>query len=329
MNRRSSVATLLFLVCVIRAPSANADDARAIEVAKKSYEQGQQQYNNNDIEGARLSFAQSFAAYPAVETLRALAIAELDTGRYVDALKHFKAYTRDKNADPEFLKKVPALIDTCNQHVAHIRVVAPTGATILVDGHRVMDPREPLDVTPGTHTIALRNPDPPETRTATVGATQTFEARFVREPAPTSARPVAEDPATKSDPHASRESFWTTRHVAMVGFGAAAVAAAAVGTGFGIAAISKHSSYDDLKGGRNDFCATSSAAACDELLSTASAQRADAHVSTVAFVAAGVLAAGVGVAWLWPGQDERRSGRMWLAPTVGQGTGGMVAGGHF
>jgi hypothetical protein len=335
MNARRAAAFALLLPLL--APcAARADDARSIEVARKSYVEGLEQYKRSDVEGARLSFAQSYAAWPAIETLKSLAIAEFDTGRFLDALKHFKTYAKDKNADPEFLKKVPSYIERCNQHVAHLRIVAPPGAAIVVDGRRVFDLREPLDVAAGTHSVTMREPAPAETRTVDVALAQTVDVAFTRDatapatamPSPT---PVGADNASNTASSTS-DGFWTTRNKWAVGLGAGAVVSAAVGTGYGLSAIGKHSSYKELAAQKDDtFCSRAPADPyCEALSTTSSAQRSAAHISTIAFSVSGALLVGAAVVWLWPkSHDDTRSGRTWIVPSVGQNGAGVLAGGNF
>jgi len=290
MTSRRLLAGLLLSALAV-ASRATADDARAIDVAKKSYDEGVAQYSANDVEGARLSFAQSYAAWPAVNTLRALALAELDSGHYLDALKHLKMYLKDKNADPEFLKKVPAYIERCNPYVGHLNIVAPAGAGIYLDGRRMFDLREPIDVAPGAHTVILREPAPAETRLANVAATETIEINFTR--------PTDGTTQAQVDTAPSGAKIAVTIALASAGVGGLIA-------GFAFGAASRSSRDDAARLGAAQPCVNVDSAPC--------ASYRDAHDSeirnnTLGWItgSAGILfLAGAGVTWFaWP--NEKRS----------------------
>ncbi len=324
------LAPCLLLLPLFTTSAARADDARSIEIARKSHEAGIEQYTNGDIEGARISFAQSLAAWPALETMKALAIAELETEHFLDAINHFKLYAKDKHPKPEFLKKLPKYIEECNQHLGHLRIIAPPGSGIAVDGHRVFDLREPLDVMPGTHSVTMREPAPSETRTIDVAVTQTVDVVFARDSS--ASTPALSTPAQSSQRTASsNEGFWTTRHKWAVGLGAGAVVTASVGAGFGIAAIGKHSSLNDLAAEKDGaFCTRSPATPyCTQLSSAVSTQRSDAHISTIAFGVSSALLISAVVLLVWPQAQDQRSARAWFVPSVVQHGGAVFAGGNF
>ena len=334
MTLRSKV-TLLALGALFAAGPAWADDRRAIDAAKRSFEVGQDQYKRNDLEGARISFAQSYAAWPAIETLRLLAITELNTNHFVDALKHFKMYAKDKNADPQFVKDpLPEFIARCNTHVGHIRVTTSPGAIILVDGRRVYDLTEAVDVMPGDHTVGFRGAPP---RSVSVGALDFVELTMGAPPAAVASAPASpETPPPVGLPRANHAEegstgpgFWTARNEWAAGLGGAAVVSAAIGVGFGVDANSKRSSFSNANGAASGCNPTSTNGLCMNLMQTASTQRTDAYASQVALGLAGAFAvSAVVVLVAWPHAGAKR-GATWVAPSVGQGSGGLVAGGSF
>jgi hypothetical protein len=334
---RASALALLFAAWFALPTPARADDTRAIEAARRSFDAGMAQYRSGDLDGARISLAQSFAAWPSVETLRNLAIAELNTDHVLDALAHFKMYVKDKNADPDFVKrKVGSFLSRCEERVGHLRVIAPPHAIVMVDQRQFEDLGEDIDVLPGTHTISAGAGDSREVKTVDVAAKQTADVRF-QATTTAVASPGAESDAALAPraEGAGRQPgghTWTAKHGWVVALGAAAVVSAGVGLGFGLAANDNRSSIDGMQQGiDSSFCTMpANSGFCGRLRSMAEAQRNDAAVSNVAFGFAGALAVASVVVWVtWPKEDLRRRGMWWITPSVGDRSGGMVAAGRF
>jgi hypothetical protein len=335
------LAGLLLVMC----SSARADDARAVEIARRTFETGMDQYRSGDLDGARISLAQSYAAWPSVETLRNLAIAELNTDHVLDALKHFKSYAKDKNADPEFVNtKLPRFLDRCERAVGHLQVRAPPEARVSVDGRSVEDLSEAVDVLPGTHTIVLTGANRNEARAIDVFATRTVEVNFlgpgatVASPKATIHGPSLSSPApdraeaARSTPGRSSATFWTARNTSLVALGAAALASAGVGIGFGVAADNNRSAIDNMRANRDSSFCTSpeNADYCNRLRSAVTAQQGDATASNVAFGVAGALALGALVLWgVWPKAQPGQTAQWWVGPSVGGRSGALTAWGRF
>jgi hypothetical protein len=332
----------LMVVCA----SAQADDARSVEIARRTFETGMDQYRSGDLEGARISLAQSYDAWPSVETLRNLAITELNTDHVLDALKHFKLYARDKNADPEFVNtKLRRFLDRCERAVGHLRVRAPPDSRVSVDGHSVEDWSEAIDVLPGPHTIGLTAGNKSDERGVDVLATRTVEVNFLGPGPPAAAPPettmvrspvwtqrLEGEEAVRSTPGKSLATFWTARNTWLVSLVAAAAATAGVGIGFGVAADNGRSAIDDMRASKDSSFCTSPANAdyCNRLRSAIDAQQRDATVSNVAFGVAGALAAGAVVLWgVWPKAQPGQAAQWWVGPSVGGGSGALTASGRF
>lgn len=335
--RRSAI---LLLAALLTSSSTRADDARAVDVARKSFAAGMDQYRSGDLEGARIALAQSYAAWPSVETLRNLAIAELNTDHLIEALRHLKMYARDTNADRVFVKtKLPGFVNRCQRHLGRLRVVAASDAIVNVDGHRVEEPSEPIDVQPGRHTVAIRVGGLSEERSTEVAASQTVEVSFVgpglAEPVEQAAVDAPDSPVTPQATAASRRregAFWTTRNVWVASLATAAVVSAGVGVGFGVAANGNRSAIDGMRAGSDpSLCASSgNATYCQTLRSAIGAQQTNATASNVAFGVAGALAAGTIVLWaVWPHAAPKHAGPWWIAPLVARGFGAVVSGGEF
>jgi hypothetical protein len=344
MIATKTAAAVLMLTLAFADVGAWADEGRVVEIARKSFEEGMDQYRRGDLEGARISLIQSYAAWPSVETLRNLAIAELNTDHAVEALEHFKIYAKDKNADPEFVNtKLPHFIERCEQRIGHLHVTAPPQARVIVDGRRLEDVGGTVDVSPGAHTVALTGPSGNDLRAIVVPAAQTVEVTFVASTAAASSpetgapaigesnRPPPRQEIVRAPATAAPEPFWTARNAWAVAVGAAAVVSAGVGLGFGLAADSQRSSINSMRAGRDSSFCTSPANAsyCESLRSEVQAQQRDATVSTAAFGAAGALAAGAIVLWaVWPKASPKPAAWWLVAPLVGSRW-GVTAAGRF
>src|SRR5580704_14125562 len=83
------------------ASHARADgdgDREALRQARARFEEGVAEAKGGNFEAARLSFAQAYAVHPSAVVLWNLALTEEKTGRAVDALTHFKQWTRADDA---------------------------------------------------------------------------------------------------------------------------------------------------------------------------------------------------------------------------------------
>jgi hypothetical protein len=337
-------AIFLFSAGLARA----ADDSRAMDAGKKAFDQGVAQFRKGDPEGARISFAQSYAAYPSVETLRNLAVAELNTDHVLEALAHFKQYAKDKAADPEFVKgHIPALIARCNQRVGHLRIEASADASVTVDQRPVRDLAEPVDVLPGEHVVDAHWGSSSDTKSVRVGAEQTVTVSFS---AAAPATAVAQGPATvatppsvaapspgaassmppaissdQASPDRPRSTWWTTPHIWAVGLGGVALVGIAVGVGSYAAGQSNGDDANTLRNGPIGSCSqVPLSSGCAELQDKIDANKRDAAIAGVSFAIAGVAAAGAVGLLLFAEPRTPPAGSVRWVPTFGPGTAGVV-----
>src|ERR1700722_18279948 len=238
----TSGASLACFLCLLLAPGlANAsgtDDSRELEAAKKAFDAGMDQFRNGDNEGARILFAQSYAAYPAIETLRNLAITELNSDEPLEALGHFKQYASDRSADAEFVRnRLPAYLARCNQRVGHLRLAVARDVTLSVDGRAVPDTKVVIDVSPGEHAVAAQRGSSSNAQTIRVAAGQTLDVPL---PPWTAAAPAhgttdlaATAPLGVDQGDVRARTWWTEGHVVAAGLGGLAV----VGVGVGLVSL--------------------------------------------------------------------------------------------
>jgi hypothetical protein len=276
--------------------------------------------NQGKWEKARLSFLQAYAVLPSVDLLWNLAFAELKSGHPIDALQHFDAYEIEPKAEPVKVAALPKFRDRAYQQIGRIKVEAPAGALAWLDGAAQVY-AEPIDVTPGDHRLKVQLGEQTEERRFSIAAGQAMVQAFsFVEQKPTSAA-LAETPASTSDGAVKTASLASASESAAitaapdpvaapllgtpralspapgwiaVGAGAGALA---LGIGYAIAASAKASDVEAARTGGPQFACNSEPAlpACSELQDAVSKHDTYSSISTVSFVAAGILGvAGVG-----------------------------------
>jgi hypothetical protein len=132
-----------------------------MDIGRKRFAEGVTALKNGKYEEARISFQQSYALKPAPAALRNLAAAELKTGHYVDAARHFAVYLRTAQiADIDRMDLVEQAFAEAKSHCGMLVVETNVkGAEIGVDGEAIG--RTPLSgdpwwVEPGEHVVTAR-----------------------------------------------------------------------------------------------------------------------------------------------------------------------------
>jgi hypothetical protein len=326
--RRLSVVCFLALLLAHRvASAAGGDDSRAIEAAKKAFDTGMDQFRNGDSEGARILFAQSYAAYPSVETLRDLAIAELNSDHPLEALGHFKQYAKDRSSDAEFVKsRLPAFLARCSERVGHLRLAAAADVVVSVDGRRVLDTTDVLDVPPGDHAVEARRGASVNTQTVRAAAGQTVDVPLPAWTTPAlpqgpTGRPSTAPLGEEKGADTGSTTWWTTSHGIAVALGGLAVVGVGVGLGSTLAATSNDNRASAI---RASLTAGGPCAQCGDLNDKIAAAHRDSTVATVSFVLAGAAAASAGILALIGPTTAVRTGSIRWVPALGPGTAGLV-----
>jgi hypothetical protein len=179
---------------------------------------------------------------------------------------------------------------------------ASAGATATIDG-RPAPPGQPVRVDPGAHRISVKAPGArPTESTIEVGEGQRVdvpvrleaEGATVGSTSPSTSTAPATSAVEPAGPSlATKDRSWRAAGLVVLGTGAVGLV---VGTYFGFEAISKNNASN--RGGcTGDACTASGYA-------TRENARSDATVSTVMFVAGGVLAASGVALWLMAPRRE-------------------------
>ncbi len=339
MRSRSFIYTCAVLLAALVPTVAMAQADAAKAEAMRRYQEGIAAHEKGKEEEAYLKFSQAYVVVKAPRILFNLARAEQITGRLLDAVVHYKEYVawpEHPHVTKATREKAGAFLSEVRARLGRILIDAPAGATIAVDGQelagRSVD--EPIDVMPGSHTIAARLGERSATVTVVAAAGVATRALLQFEsPAPSvapipvaasSARPIAAPPAAAASDTASAAPStippartvvrWTSAGVALVGMG--------VGVGFAINANGKADDYASYRASHPNACAVVTNAACVEEQSLRDDHSRSATISVIGFVASAVGVAGAVYSWfVWPD--------MVVTPAVGRSTYGIDLQGRF
>jgi hypothetical protein len=229
-------------------PAATASPKPDLAAAKKSYGEGEKKYKTGDFAGALVEFKTA-------NDIKSTPQAERYIGMCEDALGHFQAA-----ADwyDKFLAHVPEKLaaqgDEIRKRNAEIRALPgkvhidsnPAGANVTVDDKAQAAPT-PTDVelSPGPHTIKLNHTGRlPVAKQIDVAfaSTQAVTADLDPEPPPPPPPPMAVE--TPAPPPPLPPPVEPRSKVPAYVTGGLAVAAAGVGTVFGVIALGDKSDYD-------------------------------------------------------------------------------------
>ena len=230
------------------APASGAAAKPNLAEAKKQYAAGEASFKSGDYASALTSFQSADSIKPTPQNARYIALSQDKLGQYSEAVA---AYERFLSEVPPNLKKEG---DEATKRVAEIKALpgkvhvesTPAAAQLTVDGAPAQSPTPAdLDLAPGKHSIHVaaegfvaQDKDVEVTYGSKQDVKAELEAVAPPPPPPVAAEPAPPPPAPEAPPAAPRSKI-----PALV-TGGIAVAAAGVGTVFGIMALSDKSDYD-------------------------------------------------------------------------------------
>jgi hypothetical protein len=321
----------------VAASTAAAADDRDTREAKERFEEGLARAKIGDWEGARRSFQQSIAVVPSQTALFNLALAEEKCARPLDATVHFKEYTHRFTLTDDERAQATRHITELAAKIGHIEVQAPSGTALTLDGSQsagIAPLTEPLDVTPGHHTIEAMLSQGAKSLGVDAAAGQVARLSFSADSAGQTAAqgpPVAGEAAAApttagaSVPAAAPERpttahSSTARIVTVAALGGTAIIAGALGLYFGAQSNSDSDNVKTLQADAN--CR----AGCPALQSAIDSANNEHTTADGLFVTSAVLAAAaVGVWILWP-RPAAQTASVRVIPVVGAGgTAGAAA----
>lgn len=328
MRRSLLLACVLTSLTMFASPrAAHADDA-AVKEAQARFDEGVALADAGKNEEARLKFTQAVAVLKAPSVLFNLARVEQLTGHELEALDHYKQFLRAAQNDPKVTdalrEKTRGYIADLSKKAGQIDLDAPPETRVSVDGKPVDDrnPADPLHVTPGRHTLEGSYQGRVKSVVVECPAGLVTKAKLDFDGPVTDPPPGGEDKAS------------STKWVVAGALGVAGLAGLGMGIGFGLSSQTSKDESEDLRRANPGLCSPPGGTNCDAYDGKRSDAETAATVSTIGYVAGGVLLAGsIATMALWPSRSERsavrRPTRPILAPSVGSGTAGLSLMGNF
>jgi hypothetical protein len=323
-----AVSTLLLL---LHAGAARADDeadrGQARALGTKAYEAAEQ----GDWARAEDLFRRAESLYHAPTLLLGLARARAHLGKYVEAWEDYHRILVEP-LPPNASAALKKAIDEARSEIATVEgkrafavldVKGATSPTVTLDGAPVAAAALGTEraVNPGVHTLHVEaagfKPSDTSFTVAEGGhatASVTLVALGPNETAPVAATPPAATTGpAPAEPARSTGGSSTARTLGIVGMG---IGGAGLITGVvtGVIAVGKHSSLT------GDPCANAGCSAADATTyqSSVDSYRTMGTVSTIAFIAGGVLGAGGAVLFFVSRPKEAPPATsLWITPYVG------------
>jgi hypothetical protein len=319
------------------APASAPASASPSAVGEARAREGQDALDKGDFEAARLAFAQAYAVDAQPKYLWNLGLAESRGGHPLEALGHLRAlaatWPQDASADDR--RKLDALIAEDAARVGHVRVDAPAGTSVVIDGTRaagVTPLPAPVDVAPGNHTLTARLGSRNASTVVAPGPGETvvWQLQFAPEAPATVPVPVRATPAAPvAEVRAPHKKAASERWIAAAGFVAGGLATAAIAGGF-LAASSDQNSKWAVLNQTTGYCPQPPATGpCAALKNAADARATDENVAVGLGIASGALiVAGVVSFFVWP-ESHHDAPKASLAPIVGPNALGAQWSGRF
>jgi tetratricopeptide (TPR) repeat protein len=158
------IAFTVLLSCASVAEAQRGESAEVnTAVARRLYQEGLDAARASDFELAYEKFTASLELAPRAATLLNLAGVEVELGRYVEALEHYRAFLRERTSTVRRHRAtVEAAIADLEPMIANVRISAPgilDEHLLLVDGnelpHAALGTEVPVN--PGAHVIRVED----------------------------------------------------------------------------------------------------------------------------------------------------------------------------
>jgi hypothetical protein len=304
-------------------------DQQSIELsAEQHFSAGVAAFDKKDYEAASKSFESAYRRTPDPRFLLNLALAVYKLEQLDATLKYLQRLQRDPNATTSQLQKVDGLLERVRPRMARLKIEAPAGTEIGLDGEPLgraplespvlVDPALPNTVIArhrdGTSSIdvpILRNPVDFSVRVAVVAdvpATPPFVPRPAAAPPPPS-NAVGEGAPSNAP-----------RNITVASLAGVGVVSLGLATYFGLRSFSDKDHAEELRGQiPNGACADLAYPGCLDLRETVQAQRERSQAANVLFaVGGGTLGVALALFLLWP-RPEARKVKAMLIPAAAPG----------
>lgn len=297
---RRTIVLMLGALLLTRTVLAGEGDFSNRE-ARARFDEGVALVRQGQFQAARVKFQQTLALEKRAAVLINLAVCEKNLGLTLEAAEHLDAYVKDPNVAPERRESVAReLLEPLRRKLGQLKIVAPPGSTIVLDGRRTLGAAPLVDaviVAPGDHECEATGDRTRELRVH-VDAGQVVEVNL-------EAAPPRPDAIERYRPMAG--------YVVPLALAGAGVVALGFGAGFALDSQSKRSDAT----AQSAACSIPASDACSNVRSLHQSQTAEASAAVGLYVAGGILAAAGVVSFLvWPA-----STRVHVMPVVGTRTG--------
>ncbi|WP_394847448.1 hypothetical protein LZC95_08280 [Pendulispora brunnea] len=296
--------------------------------AAQRYEEGRVLFAQSQFADAYIRFSQACALQRTINCAKNLGLVEYNLGQYAEATTHLREYfdslPPNQSVNANVYAAAREVYDQAYARSGHLRVVAPVGAKVTVDGRIVGGAPLPpvIDVAAGAHTIETRTYGTSRQQVqVSVPAGSVLPVTFLSGP-----------PRVASTPREAESSpakiVITTM---MYGF---ALASAGAGVWFALHAEDKSQGAEVLRAQlatpSSSACTGSTSPVCRTLSSFKDDYDNARRWETIAFIGAGALAvSATATLILWQPSSSSSSRSARFAPLLSPGLAGIGYGGTF
>ncbi len=330
-------AVAVYVVLVLTALTAfGGDDTVAKQEAQKRFADGLHAYDvaefRNDpamYDAARQAFTQSYALYPTDKTLWNLALSEVDSGRYLKGLAHFRLYDEHQRVSSQpthaKYKLLHEYLVRALNGTAHLTIEATAGTAIVVDGQPVgIAPLPTQDMEVGTHVVEGAGQRQEVLIAAGQIAVVTVAAPSIPPP-PAPPRLMAQAaPAAKARPVTVVAPDHSARDVTRWSLSSMAVVSLATGVVFLVDANAQANDIGSFRSAHPTGCGSMQSTACQQTQGMQSRYTESVTVSQTTLIVGAITAVSAVAAWtVWPSSTVR------IVPEAGERQAGLFVAGSF
>lgn len=298
---------------------ALAQPPTAKQRAEQRYREGLELAKAGKSEAALAKFDEANGLSPSALATYQVARMEHALGHARAALIGYRKALREEGLPTAERSEALRAVEELKTKVGVITIESLTpGASISVDGNPIDDPKQPIEVAPGSHVIKATLGGESRVVDARLDAGKVFVAKisFDEPTAGAPTPPPTTPPPSAHPPDASRSaSYWTTPR--WIGVGLAGLGAVGMGltVGFTLVHESNVSKQEDLAANPR-VCADVNSTGCRSFTDHGDSADAAKTGAIVSGIVAGAAAIGA-VVLLWPRSDDAAPKQTRLIPGPG------------
>jgi hypothetical protein len=256
-------AVLLTCGLVLGASDAHADDGETQQRSSALFREGVAAGKAGDYARAEAAFRSSYLLMPSGSTLRNWALAEMKTGKFVEALRHLKSAMSYPGLTAQQRAVVQQNLDDAYAATGHLALKTSDGARVAIDGSPVDGAAPfdaPVDVAAGSRQVEARLGMRVSRAEVEALPGRVVEVAVPLAPATEPTPAIAEVATLAVAPPASEErearppTWWTPSRAVGVGLAGAAAVAVGLGLSFDLASQSAASDANALRASLGGSC---------------------------------------------------------------------------